>query len=114
MHLNFSPVIVYEGWEADYRRLFEEVDDRLSPAAKDQLKAEIIFPTHNEALHEVNMRWHPKAEEHLWTPETQEIKRSEGGMWNLRYRAAWKRRWLDRFQAMLAEHLPYCGVRYAF
>ena len=35
-------------------------------------------------------------------------------MWNLRYRAAWKRRWLHRFQAMLAEHLPYCGVRYAF
>ena len=114
VHLNFSPVIVYEGWDADYCRLFEEVDDRLSPAAKEQLKAEIIFLTHNEALHEVNMRWHPKAEDHLWTPRTQEIKRSEGGMWNLRYRAAWKRRWLDRFQAMLAERLPYCGVRYAF
>jgi spore photoproduct lyase family protein len=114
VHVNFSPVIVYEGWEADYRRLFEEVDDRLSPAAKAQLKAEIIFLTHNEGLHEVNMRWHPKAENWLWTPGTQERKLSEGGMWNLRYRAAWKKQWLKRFQDLLADRMPYCGVRYAF
>ena len=114
VHLNFSPVIVYEGWERDYQRLFEQVDEALSPAAKDQLRAEIIFLTHNKQLHEVNMQWHPKAEDFLWTPETQQVKRSEGGMWNLRYKVAWKQQWLARFQDLLARQLPYCGVRYAF
>jgi spore photoproduct lyase family protein len=114
VHLNFSPVIVYDGWEADYRRLFEQVDAALSPAAKDQLRAEIIFLTHNKQLHEVNMQWHPKAEDYLWTPQTQQVKRSEGGMWNLRYKVAWKQQWLARFQELLRQHLPYCGVRYAF
>jgi spore photoproduct lyase len=114
VHLNFSPVIVYAGWEEDYRRLFEQVDDALSPQAKQQLKAEIIFLTHNKQLHEVNMQWHPKAEEYLYTPETQETKRSQSGMWNLRYKVAWKQRWLARFQELLADKLPYCGVRYAF
>ena len=73
VHLNFSPVIVYDGWERDYQRLFEQVDAALSPAAKDQLRAEIIFLTHNKQLHEVNMQWHPKAEGYLWTPETQQV-----------------------------------------
>jgi spore photoproduct lyase len=114
VHLNFSPVILYEGWEADYQRLFEEVDASLSPQAKAQIKAEIIFLTHNDALHEVNLTWHPKAEELLWRPDIQEAKLSEGGMRNLRYRAAWKRTWLDRFQDLLGRTLPYCTVRYAF
>jgi spore photoproduct lyase family protein len=114
VHLNFSPVIVYDGWEQDYRQLFEQVDDALSQPAKEQLRAEIIFLTHNAQLHEVNMQWHPKAEDYLWTPETQQIKRSEGGMWNLRYKVPWKRQWLARFQELLADKLPYCGVRYAF
>ena len=86
----------------------------LSPEAKAQLRAEIIFLTHNAQLHEVNMQWHPKAENLLWTPQTQEAKRSEGGQWNLRYKAAWKRQWLERFRQLLGDKLPYCGVRYAF
>jgi spore photoproduct lyase family protein len=114
VHLNFSPVIVYDGWEHDYRQLFAQIDAVLSPRAKEQLKAEIIFLTHNRDLHEVNMRWHPRAEDYLWTPETQQTKRSEGGMWNLRYKVAWKQKWLTRFQQMLSDRLPYCGVRYAF
>jgi spore photoproduct lyase family protein len=114
VHLNFSPVILHEGWEAEYRELFAQVDAGLSDAAKAQLKAEIIFLTHNAGLHEVNLRWHPKAEELLWRPDIQETKVSEGGQTNLRYRTPWKRRWLDRFQAIMAEALPYCRVRYAF
>jgi spore photoproduct lyase len=35
-------------------------------------------------------------------------------MLNLRYKAAWKKQWLGRFQSLLADKLPYCGVRYAF
>ena len=114
VHLNFSPVIMHEGWEEAYRRLFQQVDDCLSAEAKAQLKAEIIFLTHNAQLHQVNMQWHPRAEEHLWRPDLQETKRSEGGMLNLRYKASWKRQWLARFQDLLARQLPYCRVRYAF
>ncbi len=50
----------------------------------------------------------------LGTPQTQETKRSEGGQWNLRYKAAWKRQWLERFKSLLADKLPDCSVRYAF
>jgi spore photoproduct lyase family protein len=114
VHVNFSPVILYEGWERDYAHLFEQVDAALSPQSKDQLKAEIIFLTHNAQLHEVNLRWHPKAEDYLWRPDLQEVKRSEGGMLNLRYKAAWKSKWLVRFQDLLQHTLPYCTVRYAF
>ena len=114
VHVNFSPVILYPGWEADYRALFEAVDASLSAPAKSQLKAEIIMLTHNAALHEVNLLWHPKAEDWLWTPDIQETKTSEGGGVNLRYRAGWKGRWLSRFKALLAEVMPYCEVRYAF
>jgi len=42
------------------------------------------------------------------------VKRSEGGQSNLRYKAAWKRQWLERFKRLLGDKLPYCGVRYAF
>lgn len=61
VHLNFSPVIYYPDWQADYQELFEQIDDVLSPQAKQQLQAEIIFLTHNENLHERNLKWNPSA-----------------------------------------------------
>ncbi|WP_043334792.1 spore photoproduct lyase family protein [Belnapia moabensis] len=114
VHLNFSPVVLHEGWEAEWTALFAELDALLPAAVKQQLAAEIIMLTHNEALHDVNLAWHPKAEEMLWRPDIQEEKRSEAGGVNLRYRTGWKGRWLARFQALLAQHMPYCRVRYAF
>ncbi len=114
VHVNFSPVIVHEGWESDWTSLFAELDAALSPAARAQLKCEVIFLTHNEALHDLNLLWHPRAEEWLWRPDLQERKWSQSGMRNLRYKAAWKRQWLDRFLAWLGEAMPYCTVRYAF
>jgi spore photoproduct lyase len=114
VHLNFSPVVVYDGWTADYIRLFQELNDTLSPAAKAQAKAEVIFLTHNADLHDVNLEWHPKAEDMLWSPRLQETKRSENGQENLRYRAALKGRMVRMFLDLMAEHLPWCPVRYAF
>jgi spore photoproduct lyase family protein len=40
VHVNFSPVIVHEGWEAHWKALFAELDAALSPAARAQLKCE--------------------------------------------------------------------------
>ncbi len=114
VHVNFSPVILYEGWEADWTALFAAIDDAIGPAARAQLKAEIILLTHNADLHAVNLGWHPKAEDLLWRPDIQEAKVSEGGGANLRYRTGWKGQWLARFKALLAERMPYCTVRYAF
>jgi len=114
VHVNFSPVIVHEHWEAEWRALFAQLDAALSPAAKAQLKCEIIFLTHNEGLHDTNLQWHPRAEEWLWRPDIQERKWSQSGQRNLRYKVSWKRQWLDRFIAWLHEAMPYCEVRYAF
>ena len=114
VHLNFSPVVFYDGWRDDYRALFQEVDHVLSDEAKAQLACEVIFLTHNAALHEVNLRWHPKAEDLLWTPEWQEAKVSQNGQANVRYRRDMKRQMVAVFRRLLAEELPYCRVRYAF
>jgi spore photoproduct lyase family protein len=114
VHANFSPVILYEGWEEDWRALFRQIGDGVSPAAMAQLKCEIIMLTHNAGLHEVNLGWHPKAEDLLWRPDIQETKISQGGQTNLRYRTGWKGRWLARFKDLLAAELPGCTVRYAF
>ena len=114
VHLNFSPVIIYDGWQHDWAELLQQVDDSLSPAAKAQLACEVIFLTHNRDLHEVNLGWHPRGEDLLWRPELQQAKRSESGQWNVRYRNNHKRAGVDELTDLIARHLPYCRVRYAF
>lgn len=114
VHLNFSPVVIYEGWTADYTALLREVRDTLSEEARAQLAAEVIFLTHNAALHEVNLGWHPGAEELLWRPAWQETKRSQHGGENVRYRRGFKGKAVARFTELLARELPECRVRYAF
>ncbi len=114
VHVNFSPVVVQDGWLDDWCHLFQELDAALSPATKEQLAAEVIMLTHNEELHQTNLAWHPKAEAVLWRPDLQEVKASENGARNLRYRSGLKRRYLDELLALLAHELPYCRVRYAF
>jgi spore photoproduct lyase len=115
VNLNFGPVILKDGWRADYASLFSMLDDALSEKAKRQLAAEIIFLTHSEELHEVNLRWHPKGEQILWRPELQEHKVSQAsGERVLRYKRDLKRPLVAEFTALLAERMPYCRVRYAF
>ncbi|MGY1751375.1 spore photoproduct lyase family protein [Modestobacter sp. SYSU DS0511] len=114
VHLNLSPVVLREGWVADWTALLQQLDDELSPAAKAQAAAEVIMLTHNEGLHEVNLGWHPRAEELLWRPELQEPKVSQNGQRNVRYRADVKRAGVTRLQQLIGEHAPWLRVRYAF
>jgi spore photoproduct lyase len=114
VHLNFSPVVVTEGWQDRWASLLQELDDRLGPAAKAQLACEVIFLTHNDRLHEVNLGWHPKAEELLWRPDIQQPKRSQTGGLNVRYRSGWKGAWVAQLEQLIADRLPSCRVRYAF
>jgi spore photoproduct lyase len=114
VNINLSPVIFYEGWLEDYRLLFDELNDKLNEQVKSQLVAEIIFLTHNEQLHEVNLGWHPKAEEVLWTPELQEVKYSQTGGRNVRYKRGFKKDLVDSLLDLVERELPYCKIRYAF
>ncbi len=115
VNVNFGPVILKDGWRHDYSELFSMLDDALSERAKRQLAAEIIFLTHTEGLHRVNLRWHPKGEEILWRPDLQEHKVSQvSGERVLRYKKDLKRPLVSDFKALLAERMPYCRVRYAF
>ena len=114
VHLNFSPVIIRDGWLQDYAQLFRDVDDALSDKAKAQLACEVIFLTHNEALHEINMQWHPQAEALLWRPPIQEAKISNGGGKNVRYKTGFKGQNVRALTDLLAREMPYCRVRYAF
>lgn len=112
--VNFAPVIYYEGWLEDWKLLFDELNDKLNDKTKEQLVAEIIFLTHNEQLHEVNMSWHPKAEEVLWVPEQQEVKYSQTGGRNVRYKRGLKSELVDNLVDLVHKELSWCKIRYAF
>ena len=114
VHLNFSPVIYYDNWLDDYLELFTEIDEVLNEKSKQQLKCEIIFLTHNSQLHDVNMQWHPAGEDLLWKPELQEIKFSQTGGRNLRYKRGLKATLINEFVTLLQKRMPYCTVRYVF
>jgi len=114
VHLNLSPVVLRDGWEEDWTALLRQLDDELSATAKRQAAAEVILLTHNRDLHEVNLGWHPRAEELLWRPEIQQPKRSANGQENVRYRNDVKRAGVVRLTALIAEHAPWLNVRYAF
>jgi spore photoproduct lyase family protein len=114
VHLNFSPVIAYDGWLDDWGALLDAIRETVPPAAQAQLAAEVIFLTHNAGLHEVNLGWHPGAERLLWTPEWQEEKRSQNGDVNVRYRTGLKGELVRDFTTLLAARLPACRLRYAF
>ncbi|MFJ8885294.1 spore photoproduct lyase family protein [Streptomyces sp. NPDC102402] len=114
VHFNLSPVILREGWQRDWAGLLSHLDDVLPARVKRQAAAEIIMLTHNQSLHEVNLGWHPRAEEVLWQPAAQETKRSENGALNVRYSRDVKRQSLTHIQQLLATHAPWLRVRYAF
>ena len=114
VNVNFSPVIIEDGWLEAYDELWDEMNDVLRPEVKANLVAEIIFLTHHAGLHEVNLQWHPRAEAVLWQPDLQERKVSQGGGENVRYKVSLKQPLVAQFVARMRATLPQCRVRYAF
>ncbi|MFE5208561.1 spore photoproduct lyase family protein [Streptomyces sp. NPDC056600] len=114
VHFNLSPVVLRPGWQRDWAELLDHMDDVLPARVKEQAAAEIIMLTHNQQLHEVNLGWHPRAEDLLWQPAAQETKRSENGAVNVRYAREVKRDALLRLREIIAVHAPWLRVRYAF
>ncbi|MEO7263048.1 MAG: spore photoproduct lyase family protein [Jatrophihabitantaceae bacterium] len=114
VHLNLSPVVLRDGWLADWAELLRQVSEGSGEAFKAQAAAEVILMTHNQQLHEVNLGWHPKAEDVLWRPELQQLKRSQSGGWNVRYRNDVKAAGVRQLRDLIAAEAPWLRIRYAF
>jgi DNA repair photolyase len=114
VHLNFSPVIVTDGWLEEYRDLFMLIDESVSPAAKQQMKCEVIFLTHNEKKHLFNVENNLPGEDLLWVPELQEAKISQYGGENIRYKRELKAQYIHEFKSLHGVLIPWCTIRYIF
>lgn len=113
VHLNFSPIICYKGWLENYKLLFKELNQKLK--YKDNISCECIFLTHNNNLHELNLKQgYSKAESLLWVPPIQETKTSEYGGKNVRYNYKIKDSLIEQFKQLHQELIPWCKIRYIF
>jgi len=112
VHINFSPVIVYDGWLEDYADLFHMVNDYVQ--YKDRVLSEVIFLTHNFKKHTVNLQKHPKTEVDLWVLDKQELKRSQYGGENIRYKLGMKSEYIKQFKELHNQIIPWNTIRYIF
>ena len=112
VHINFSPVIVTEGWEKEYAALFQLVDKYVT--TKDKVKAEVIFLTHNADKHKYNLDHGILGEELLWRPDIQEDKVSQYGGKNIRYKHNLKDDYIRAFRSLHDLIIPWNTIRYIF
>lgn len=115
VHLNFSPIVVYEGWLEDYRQLFEQIAAAVPVSLREEVAAECIFLTHNEWQHQRNLaQGFADSESLLWQPEQQEGKRSQYGSEAVRYKAGLKRSYINDWLAIHTAVIPWNTIRYIF
>jgi spore photoproduct lyase len=112
VHVNYSPVIVVDGWLEEYKKLFKEVDNNVKN--KNLVKAEVIFLTHNEKKHNNNLNIDKEAEKLLWKPKIQENKISQYGGENIRYKSSLKKEYIEEFIRIHSELIPWNSIRYIF
>lgn len=112
VHVNYSPVIIYPGWQEDYEELFEMMNHYVE--YKELVKAEVIFLTHNESKHLYNLEKNIPGEELLWTPDIQEYKTSQYGGRNLRYRHHLKADYIKEFKEIHNRIISWNTIRYIF
>lgn len=108
VHVNFSPVVVTNGWLDEYKGLFE-----LLPV-NEKVKAEVIFLTHNLGRHIFNLKNNPEGEDLLWRPEIQENKVSQYGGENIRYKRDLKAHYIKQWTQLHDEIIPWNTIRYIF
>lgn len=112
VHVNFSPVIVYDNWLKDYEELFYMLSNYVDN--KDEVLAEVIFMTHNIKKHEENLINNRLGEKLLWIPELQEGKTSQYGAENVRYRYDLKARYIKEFTELHDKIIKWNTIRYIF
>ena len=115
VHLNYSPVIIYNNAREDYKHLFKLVDKHVKDEIKQDVKCEVIFLTHNAKMHDYNVEQGKLEQESLlWRPKLQETKVSSYGSVNIRYQYEFKRKSIDRFKKLHHTTLPWQEIRYIF
>ena len=112
VHVNYSPIIVYDGWLEDYKDLFNLVNTYVKN--KDKVLSECIFLTHNFKKHTVNLGKHPETEVDLWVLDKQEVKRSQYGGENIRYKLGMKAEYIREFKQLHNQIIPWNTIRYIF
>ncbi len=116
VHLNFSPVIVHDNWLNLYRGLFMDINSRAKFIGWDtnDVKAEVIFLTHNEEKHLYNLQHKLPGEDLLWVPKIQEGKVSQYGGKNIRYEHNRKADYIKQFVELHDQYIPWNKIRYIF
>ena len=114
VHLNFSPVIYYDRWQEEYLELFNMVNDYIDEGNKSEVLAEVIFLTHNEKKHLNNVKNRVKGEKLLWNPGIQEVKTSQYGGENVRYKLRLKHSLINEFIRLHDSVIPWNKIRYIF
>jgi len=115
VHLNFSPVIVCNGWLLEYKELFAEVNaSSYLYDWRQDVKAEVIFLTHNAEKHFYNLQNNIPGESLLWRPLIQENKVSQYGGENIRYNRYLKPGYITEFTQAFYGILPWMTIRYIF
>jgi spore photoproduct lyase len=112
VHVNFSPIVVRDGWLEEYSELFDMLNEYVEN--KESVLAECIFLTHNKDKHEANLRQGVSGESLLWTPKNQEVKTSQYGGKNLRYRRDLKAKYINEFKELHDSKISWNTIRYIF
>lgn len=114
VHINFSPVVIFDGWLEYYEELFALVNGIVKKEYKPEVLAEVIFLTHNEKKHNYNLENKLPGENLLWLPKFQEEKESTYGGINLRYERKFKSEAIETFQKLHNSIIPWNKIRYIF
>jgi spore photoproduct lyase len=116
VHLNFSPVIVHDNWLTEYEFLFDIIKkhSEYNLWSFEDVKAEVIFLTHNEDKHKYNLQHKLPGEELIWVPKIQESKVSQYGGKNIRYEHNRKADYIKQFVALHDQYIPWNKIRYIF
>lgn len=114
VHVNFSPVVYTSDWKEEYSKLFSLLNLLVKDEYKDQVKAEVIFLTHNKDRHEYNLANNIPGEDLLWQPFIQEGKVSQYGGKNIRYKLDFKLQFIDEFVKLHDKIIPWNKIRYIF
>ena len=112
VHINFSPVVVYNNWLEDYEYLFQMVDNYVD--YQNEVKCEVIFLTHNENKHNYNLANNITGESLLWNTDIQENKISQYGGKNIRYKHNLKAQYIKQWTDLHNKIINWNQIRYIF
>lgn len=114
VHINFSPVVVFDDWLHRYEIIFNNIDRIIHDKNKSKIKCEVIFLTHNKGKHVYNLMENLPGEFFLWRPDIQEDKISEFGGTNLRYKHDLKAQYIKDWTKLHDRIIPWNTIRYCF